>query len=439
MTRRVLLVALAAALALPAVASAHATMSSASPATQSRVEDAPREVRLRFDQRVSLPSRAIQVYAADGRLVSGPPRLEDGGREIVVSLTGLARGEAYTVRWRELSADGHVGSGVYTFGFGVDAPPPTEAVGAGSGTWKDDVAKWAAFAALAGLLGPLFVWLVLLRGVDPGLRARRAFYACAAVGAFAVIDVGILAFVLRASNALQLSFVDLLYGNLSPFAEQTRFGLAFIAMTLGFGVVAGFAILAWVLDRPRLLWPALALSLALASGYSLSGHQATEPNSSGLTQVADWVHIAAASIWVGGVATLAAIVWPLAPALRRIAFLRFARSAVVLIGLVVLAGTYLAIVRLPDLSDLWATRYGQLLLVKVAIVLAALAWGGIHHFLLRPRLERGDMPRLAGRSLLGESAVAMAVLVVAAILVNGSPPAPEQPAGEVAASASAAR
>jgi copper transport protein len=206
-------------------------------------------------------------------------------------------------------------------------------------------------------------------------------------------------------------------------------------MTVGFGIVALFAILAWVLDRQGLLWFTLGISTLLAAGWSLSGHQATEPNSTRLTELADWVHLVAGSIWLGGVVTLAAIVWPLAPAMRRNAFLRFARLAVMLIGLVVVAGTYLAIVRLPELNDLWTTGYGRLLLAKVSIVLLALAWGGFHHVVVRPRLERGDVPWFAGRTLLGESAVAMTVLVLAAALVNGAPPAPQLPADTAAAAA----
>jgi hypothetical protein len=41
---------------------------------------------------------------------------------------------------------------------------------------------------------------------------------------------------------------------------------------------------------------------------------------------------------------------------------------------------------------------------------------------VRPRLERGERTPGVGRSLLGESAVAMAVLLLAAVLVNGAPP-----------------
>jgi putative copper export protein len=311
----------------------------------------------------------------------------------------------------------------------MPAPPPTDAVGADGLTWRDDVARWAAFAALALLLGPLALRLVVLRGADLGPRASTAFSAAAVLGALLVVDVAILAFVLRAENALQLSFVDLLYGDLSPFAESTRFGIAFLVTMVGFGGVAALAVLAWCFDRVALLWPAFLLGLVLASGFSLSGHQASEPGSGWGTQLADWVHLVAGSIWAGGVLALAVLVWPFAPALRRRAFLGFSRIAVALVGVLVLAGTYLAVVRLPDVSDLWTTAYGRVLLAKVAIVCVALAWGGVHHTFVRPRLERGEQPaRGVGRSLVGESAVAMVVLLLAAVLVNASPPAEPQDA-----------
>ena len=127
-------------------------------------------------------------------------------------------------------------------------------------------------------------------------------------------------------------------------------------------------------------------------------------------------------MWAGGVLTLAIVVWPLAPDLRRAAFLRFSRIAVFLVGVLVVAGTVVAIERLPALDDLWDTGYGHTLLVKIGLVLVALSWGGMHHTLVRPRLERGETPRGVGRSLIGESTVAIAVLLAAAVLVNGAPP-----------------
>jgi putative copper export protein len=62
--------------------------------------------------------------------------------------------------------------------------------------------------------------------------------------------------------------------------------------------------------------------------------------------------------------------------------------------------------------------------VKIGLVAAAVAWGAVHHFLVRPRLAAappGAFGRL-GRSLAGESLVGVAVLLAAAILVDSKPP-----------------
>jgi putative copper export protein len=140
------------------------------------------------------------------------------------------------------------------------------------------------------------------------------------------------------------------------------------------------------------------------------------------------VHLLAASVWAGGLAVLAACIWPLAPSLRRTVFVRFSRLATVLVGLIVLAGTYLSVVRLPDVADLWSTGYGRVLLLKLGLVSLAFAWGALHNFVIRPRLERGETQPRVWRSLLGESAVAMAVLLAAAVLVN-TPPPPQPASG----------
>jgi len=431
--RRLIVVAVAAAaLILPGSALAHVTLISSQPITQSRVDTPPTEVRLRFSQPVTITSNAVQVLAPDGTVLSGTARTEDEGYVVVAPVSRLVDGKGYTVRWRVIGEDGHSPAGVFTFGVGIAAPPTTEAVGASGTTWRDDVARWALFGALALLIGPLVVRLLILRGAVPDALEKR-FHLVSVVAAFLVIDVGIAGFVLRASNALQLPIADLPYGDLQPFAEKTRFGIAFLVMTLGFGVVAALLLVGWVFDRLELRWPALAIALALASGLSLSGHQATEPNASWLAEFADWLHLVAASVWVGGVAALAFFVWPLAPSLRRTAFLGFARLAVLLVAVMVLAGGYLALVRLPELSDLWETLYGRLLLMKVAIVALALVWGAVHHFVVRPRLEAGEEPDVHP-SLVGEAIVAFSVLLAAAILTNVAPPPVDPPASTTARS-----
>jgi copper transport protein len=420
--RRAAVVAALAALAFPSDAFAHASLEHTWPSFRQRVQTSPASVRLNFDQAVTVLPGSVTVYSAGGSVVSRQARSGADKHFVVTPVRRLSKGP-YTVRWHVLSGDGHVVSGVFTFGVRYAAPPPTDAYGASGPTRTEHVVRWAYFLALALLVGGMGFRLLVVRGSLPPAAERR-FFVVTGVGAVAVLEVGIAAFLLRAEDALQLPFGRLLYGDLSPIVGGTRFGQAFIAMTLGFALVAALLYLAWLTERTIFLWPAFLLGLGFASGLSLSGHSAADAGSSWLSELADWIHLSAATLWMGGLVQLVAVVWPAAPELRRAAFLRFSKLATLLVACLVCAGVYLSVLRLPQLSDLWTHGYGHVLLVKLGLVGVALSWGAVHHFVARPALERGDrgiLTRLP-RSLAGESTVAMAVLLAAAVLVDSKPP-----------------
>jgi copper transport protein len=431
---------IAGTLVFPASAFAHASLQKESPSFRERLASSPRQIVLQFDQSVSVLPGSIEVLTLKGRNLAGPAHSITRG--LAAPVPHLPRGP-YTVRWKAVSNDGHVVSGVYTFGVRFPAPPVTDAVGAQGPTDVEHVVRWAYFLALALFVGGLAFRLLVVRGPLPP-RAERRFFWLVGIGAVGAVEVGILAFLLRAEDALQLPFGRFLYGDLSPLSNGTRFGETFIAMTLGFALATAFLFLAWLTDRRRLLWPALAIGLVFASGLSLSGHSASEPGHSWLTELADFVHLAAASLWIGGLVQLVGVVFLAAPELRRDAFRRFSRFATVLIGLIVAGGVYLSFERLPQASDLWSTSYGRILLVKLALVCVALLWGAAHHFVARPVLERGGADGGAGgallarlpRSLIGESLVGMAVLLAAAVLVDSKPPVRPAPAPPTASNVS---
>jgi copper transport protein len=411
--RRALLIAAFIGLALPAQAFAHATLENTLPRFEQRLPASPRYVTLSFDQYVERLPHALRLYSTHGEIPV--PHIRFEGRHVVASIPRLKAG-GYTIRWHALSGDGHVVSGVFTFGVRARAPAPTEAFGASGPTRTEDLVRWLYFLSLALLVGGLGFRLLVARRQLPD-----RFFALTGIGVFATLNVGIAAFLLRAEDALQLPFGRLLYGDLSPIA-RTRFGTAFIAMTLGFAVVAGLLFLAWLTDRDVFLWPAFVIALGFVSGLSLSGHSAADAGSSWKSELADWAHISAACLWIGGLVQLVAVVWPLLPELRRPALLAFSRLATVCVGVLLLAGVYLAILRLPRVSDLWTTGYGQILLVKIGLVALAFAWGGLHKLRAVPVVARdGTLPRLRA-SLAGESMVGMIVLLVAAFLVNAKPP-----------------
>jgi copper transport protein len=429
--RRLLLIGAAAAVVVPAQAFAHATLQTTSPGFRERLAASPRTITLRFDQYVKALPGSVRVYSSAGAVPVSVVRSE--ARVVTASLPRLPKGP-YTVRWHALSGDGHVVSGVFTFGVRAPAPAPTEAFGASGPTTTEHVVRWLYFLSLALVIGGLGFRLLVVRGpLTP--QAEKRFFIITGVGVMATLDAGITAFILRAEDALQLPFERLLYGDLSPVA-QTRFGTAFIAMTLGFAFVAAFLFLAWLTDRVALLWPAFVLGLAFVSGLSLSGHSAADAGSSWKSEVADWAHLSAACLWVGGLVQLAVVVWPLMPELRRRAFLAFSRLATVCVGVLLLAGVYLSILRLPRLADLWTTGYGRILLVKIGLVALAFAWGGLHKLVALPAVARdseGALARLRG-SLVGESMVGMAVLLAAAVLVDAKPPVQAAPPPSAATS-----
>ena len=421
--RRAVVLALA-VLAFPGPAWAHATLERTSPKVGDRLQASPRTVTLAFDQSVRSLPNGIQVFDAEGRIVSGAPRVSPADPRVVEApLRRLPRGP-YTVRWATISNDSHVGRGVFTFGVRVAAPPISEAFGASGPTTPEHVVRWLYFVSLALLTGGLGFRLLVLPAAVPR-EAERRFYRFTALGVIALLETGIVAFLLRAQDALQLPFTAFLYGDLSPFANATRFGQAFVAMELGFAVVAALLFLAWLTGRRALLWVAFALSIGLGSGLSLSSHQADDR--SWLPTFADWVHLSAASLWIGGLLSLALVVWN-DRELRRLAFWRFSQLAGPLVALVVAAGVYMSFERFPALHDLWEVGYGQLLLVKLGLVSLALSWGAFHHFVVRPRLERPAVVRRLPRSVAGEAAVAVSILLLAAILVDSKPPAKPAPA-----------
>src|SRR5260221_10145859 len=69
-------------------------------------------------------------------------------------------------------------------------------------------------------------------------------------------------------------------------------------MELGFAFVAALLFLAWLTERRWLLWAAFLLALGLGSGLSLASHQSDD--SGWLPSFADWLHLSAATLWIGG-------------------------------------------------------------------------------------------------------------------------------------------
>jgi copper transport protein len=135
----------------------------------------------------------------------------------------------------------------------------------------------------------------------------------------------------------------------------------------------------------------------LLASFTLDGHTFTEGNHL-LTSAATVAHVAAGSVWAGGVVALAAILLsrrrqgnPLDAVDLVVRFSTLAGPALAAAGA---AGVALTVIILNELSQLWTTPWGQILLVKTIAVGMAAMIGAYNHLVLVPALDqRGGADR----------------------------------------------
>ncbi len=450
--RRIVLIALAAlaaSLTLPAAAWAHAALLQTTPVASRVVNTPPKEVALRYSEAVEPRFAIVSVTGASGsRETAGTPTRSPADADtLVVPLKRLHEGW-YLVYWRVISVDGHPVRGAFTFAVGPNPGPapqfPVPSISETAATPSLVTARAIVFLSVMAAIG-LFILRIatarpLVRRVsETRLRALSVAFGISA--AIALIATPVYVVMATAQFALRGVF-DL--GNVLPLVRDSAFGRGYLDLELTFALFVLAAALALWVDRPErpqrsiaeLLSTAGALLAAAATLLvpGLSGHAAqTAPR--GLSVVLDWLHLAAGSVWVGGLIGLL-VLWRSLPVARRVAGLsvcvpRFSNTAFVSVLLLIGSGVGASIIHFPTFSSLWQTSYGQALLVKIGLLGAASMLAAVNLLRTKPRLAAyHDRPELGtGAALLlrrlvsGETLLISAAVVAAAVLSSLPPPA----------------
>ena len=174
--------------------------------------------------------------------------------------------------------------------------------------------------------------------------------------------------------------------------------------------------------------------MLIAATPAVSGHARVE---GGVAVASDSVHVIAASAWAGGLAFLLIALWR-AQSEERWQFTakavpRFSALAVASIAMLLSAGVINGFLEVGSWRGLWETTYGQLLLVKVALVLPVLVLGAFNNRVSVPRLRASIASALERRRFLVfvavELALALVIVGVTTALV-AQPPAKAHPSAE---------
>ena len=413
-------------------AQAHTHLVSTDPAAGSQQTTAPTAVTLRFEAAVGLTARALEVLDGAGRRVAtgrpyhpGPAGTGNstgsttsaGPTDVDTVRVDLPAGlpaGSYGVRWRVVSADGHPLAGTFSFGVGVPAAAaPDPATGTPVVATLHVAAALGAYAGAVLVVGVAFFALV----VSPAGRAEPRPQALLRAGWWLSVGSAVALYVLQGPLDAGAGLLDLRDVGLLEQTLTTRPGvmLAVRLFVLGLAAASG----PWPGTEPvnALRRNAGALALLFLPTFSLAGHSGEGPLAA-VSVVTDTVHLAAAGIWLGGLAVLVTL--PVTPpvALSHV-WARWTTSARGAVAALVVTGAFQAWRQVPTPQDLIGTDYGRLLLAKLALVALMLAFADRARRWLRPTTT----PWLR-RSVATELALGLVVLTLTGLLVS-RPPARE--------------
>ena len=378
-------------------AAAHAGLVSTEPGESARLETAPTEVTLTFNEGVSLGAGYARVLTADGERVDTDDASVDDGVVTVPLRPDLAEG-GYLVTYRIVSADSHPIQGAFSFVVGegelvaasADGPIADRLV-----EGAQQVARTAGFAGIAFAIGVPVLVLLCLPGGWSSPRLRRL----ATWGAGTAAGTAVLLFLLQGPYAAGSGFGSLLDPSLLSATAASTAGWALLARAV-LAVALLFALRpAWRREGPPEV-PELAAAGVFATGVALAtastGH-AVAGSWPALAIGVTAVHVVAMSVWLGGlVAMLLVVLRPFdededfAGAMRR-----FSRVAFVAVAALVVTGILQSVRELGSPTALVDTVYGRLLMAKLTFFLVVLAAAGVSRVWVQQRLGVRRAP--AGR------------------------------------------
>ncbi|MFE4698393.1 copper resistance CopC/CopD family protein [Streptomyces sp. NPDC056738] len=364
-------------------AAAHTGLLSSEPASGQVLPRLPAKVALTFRQPVTAGADAVRVFDDHMRRMDLGGHPDDRSRRTLrTALPGSLRAGTYTVAWQVTSPDGHPVAGRYRFSIGT----ATQVVGVvpslagANGAWAGRLLGAARGIGYAGLaLGP-GVLLVALWLWPAGLRDRRTRVLLWA-------GLGLLA-----AGTLAVLTVHTVWADGRPLAEawsgsdahqhavtaDLAYAVRFYSL-LALGAATAVATASAGRDRPArpLVLATTAAAVVLWGTWPTTGH-AVDGRYAPLAVAVDLLHLAAMTLWLGGLALVAAVLSRPAHSGELTAVLpRFSRLAFTAVVVLVVTGTCQAWREVGSAGHLLDTPFGRLLLLKSAGVATIVALGGL--------------------------------------------------------------
>ncbi|MFI8927277.1 copper resistance CopC/CopD family protein [Streptomyces sp. NPDC053474] len=369
---------LGAVLATAAPADAHAALTDSDPKRGAVVAKAPDQVSLTFSEKVAMSDGSVRVLDPAGKRADTGKTTDLGSTTYGVKLKpGLPDG-TFTVAYQVVSADSHPIAGAFTFSIGAPSDTkvalPDQEVGGGLVGTLYDTARYLSYAGFIVVVGGA----AFVLGCWPRGAGVRPLQRLVVSGWLTLTGATLATLLLRAPYTGSGKLADAF--DLAKLGDvlQTKTGAALVSRLLLLAAAALFiAVLFGAYDKredpkeKRDLAFGLAVgggvvAIGIAATWALAEHASTGIQA-GLAMPVDVLHLLAVAVWLGGVVALLLCLYR-APLIDASAVRRF--SAVAFGSVVTLAGTglYQSWRQVGSWTALVETDYGQLLLIKVGLV-----------------------------------------------------------------------
>ncbi|MEX2415118.1 MAG: copper resistance protein CopC [Paenibacillaceae bacterium] len=433
---------------IPIQAFGHTKLVEMDPKPDSRLEQSPDRVLLLFNQKLEAITEDTLVVKDDiGKLVAtSPAEIGAEGKSIQLVLPDLPKG-TYAVHYHVISLDGHMVEGNYAFivlkeneqavePTTPEAPPiipdeqaeleaPIEVTPdygvipiEGAQSWQDrwtsvftetaavDLLHMVYFIIFLLFIGMLIWNLVLSRGrsEEDSRRHRNWIIQVQRIHLLVLIAV-IVEFVQQTVGFDDwLRVQDILLSSTAGIS----WSVLFVLSLLGLGVLQRnrFVDVVWI--------------LALVITKTQIGHPAAS-NYRFIISSLTAIHLLAAALWAGGLLYLI-LLWSRYRQEAEKLILRFSNASLIAITLLVLSGIVNSMMYLADLSYIFETRWGLMLLIKVVAVVIVILLGTW----IRRRFIRNGLLHVSTWIKL-DFVMLIVIASLAALLTTAEPNPPNEP------------
>ncbi|MEU1131630.1 copper resistance protein CopC [Streptomyces sp. NPDC005900] len=432
----VLVAATGAFLAGAAPASAHAALTGSDPKRGAVVDEAPAQVKLTFSEKVAMSDGSVRVLDPAGKRVDTGRTTDLGANTYGVKLRpGLPDG-TFTVAYQVVSADSHPVAGAFTFSIGAPSQTkvvlPDQEAGGGLVGVLYDIARYFSYAGFILVVGGA----AFVLGCWPRGAGARPVQRLVTYGWLTLTGATLVLLLLRAPYTGSGKLADAFDMGALGDVLNTKTGAALVSRLLLLAAAALFiAVLFGAYDKredPKekkdlafgLAIGGTVVALGIAATWAMAEHASTGIQA-GVAMPVDVLHLLAVAAWLGGLATLVVALYR-TPSVEAAAVRRFSRVAFASVVVLAATGLYQSWRQIGSWSALTGTAYGQLLLVKVGLVVVLVGLAAVsRRWTGRITSETGGVASGAG----GVASGAGGGAPQAAAVPDGEQRAQKKPAG----------